>query len=110
MIEVSEHLINATNVELYVLLAFDYLSHCLAIPEIVLKIVEDINSQDEQHQQTLAALARTCTVFHEAALDKLWSQQTGIANLMRCLPPRKLSMKNGKRLVHTIAITIAKFI
>lgn len=82
---------------------------CLAIPEIVLKIVEDINCEEvKQHQQTLAALARTCTAFHEAALDKLWSQQIGIANLMRCLPPHKLRMKE-KKLVHTIVITIAKF-
>ncbi|KAJ7171340.1 hypothetical protein C8R46DRAFT_948407 [Mycena filopes] len=62
----------------------------LLIPEIVGAVFEYLDptrTEDSDVQtQELAALARTCTDFHDIALDALWRCQDGILNLIRCMP------------------------
>lgn len=80
--------------------------HCLSLPEIILEIVENVSDFGEINpsRQTLAALARTCTAFQEAALDELWRFQSGFLNLMKCLPPSKLYKKRRKWVYNIIFI------
>ncbi|KAJ7151854.1 hypothetical protein C8R43DRAFT_1127487 [Mycena crocata] len=62
-----------------------YLMHpCLSIPELVDQLFSHFEPADAK---TLAALARTCTMFHEPALDVLWRNQDTLMNLLRCMPP-----------------------
>lgn len=54
----------------------------LRIPEIVRMICTLLTAPAE-----LAAMARTCNLFSDAALDVLWRRQDSILNLIRCMPP-----------------------
>ncbi|KAJ7772831.1 hypothetical protein DFH07DRAFT_733536, partial [Mycena maculata] len=47
---------------------------------MIVSLVDPVRNAD------LAALARTCTSFHEIALDELWRHQDTIMNLIRCMP------------------------
>ncbi|KAJ7135140.1 hypothetical protein C8R46DRAFT_1139540 [Mycena filopes] len=62
----------------------------LVIPEIVGAVFEYLDPTRTEdalvETQALAALARTCTGFHDIALDVLWRHQTEIHNLIRCMP------------------------
>ncbi|KAF8181733.1 hypothetical protein K438DRAFT_2021083 [Mycena galopus ATCC 62051] len=62
----------------------------LEISEIVHLVVAEFQPDTESFQspdsKVLAILARTCTTFHDIALDALWSHQTTILNLVRCMP------------------------
>ncbi|KAJ7877803.1 hypothetical protein B0H13DRAFT_977458 [Mycena leptocephala] len=60
--------------------------HCLQIYEIVDLIVAQLEPQTCWQASCLAALARTCTTFHNSALDRLWKEQRNILNLIRCMP------------------------
>lgn len=73
---------------------------CLRIPEILSMIIAcvyaeeapvDLDNVDEMtldpwHPSSTAALARTCRTFLEPALDKLWSLQYNLVNLVKCMP------------------------
>ncbi|KAK7044490.1 hypothetical protein R3P38DRAFT_2690112 [Favolaschia claudopus] len=52
----------------------------LCIAEIVSSI-----SQEIPHD-SLPSFARVCKAFSDPALDVLWSKQTGLENLLRCMP------------------------
>ncbi|KAJ6459883.1 hypothetical protein C8R45DRAFT_542086 [Mycena sanguinolenta] len=58
----------------------------LRIPEIILQICSHLNPDPRAGAADLAALARTCRIFHDPALDALWWEQDTIMNLMRCMP------------------------
>ncbi|KAF8194473.1 hypothetical protein K438DRAFT_1934637 [Mycena galopus ATCC 62051] len=60
--------------------------HCLQISEIVDLIVAQFEPQTCWQASCLAALARTCTTFHNSALDRLWKEQRNILNLIQCMP------------------------
>ncbi|KAF7297494.1 hypothetical protein MIND_00983200 [Mycena indigotica] len=59
---------------------------CLRHFELRLQIVEHIPLRD---RNTLFALARTCRLFEEPALDRLWSvaEHDTLGHLIACLPP-----------------------
>ncbi|KAJ7864165.1 hypothetical protein B0H13DRAFT_2353820 [Mycena leptocephala] len=56
----------------------------LEIAEIVNLIVSELDPQEQAKE--LASLAQTCTIFHDVALDGLWSHQEHIFNLLHCMP------------------------
>ncbi|KAJ7122086.1 hypothetical protein C8R44DRAFT_735807 [Mycena epipterygia] len=56
----------------------------LRIPEMVHLIISHVAAEDGASD--LAVLARTCTSFHDTALDELWARQSSIINLIRCMP------------------------
>ncbi|KAF7329363.1 hypothetical protein MKEN_00197800 [Mycena kentingensis (nom. inval.)] len=66
----------------------------LRIPEILslifyqLRLTNEIFSKDvvRERRRTLAALAKTCRVICEPALDELWYEQTTLENFFKCLP------------------------
>ncbi|KAG1762254.1 hypothetical protein EDD22DRAFT_823553 [Suillus occidentalis] len=67
------------------------MAQCLFISEIQLSIFHWIFLLDASHekhvaQATLAALARTCSAFHDIALDVLWQQFGTIARAIQCMP------------------------
>ncbi|KAJ7641047.1 hypothetical protein FB45DRAFT_1053670 [Roridomyces roridus] len=68
---------------------------CLRIPEIVQLIVSHLDPQYRTGKNQLALLART-RIFHEHALDILWSHQTRLAPLIKCMPD-DLWEVNGQR-------------
>ncbi|KAJ7510984.1 hypothetical protein B0H11DRAFT_1956829 [Mycena galericulata] len=55
----------------------------LEILEIFLMICSSFSSTD---RSALAALARTCTTFHNPALDVLWSDLNSLSPLLSCMP------------------------
>ncbi|KAJ7089912.1 hypothetical protein C8R44DRAFT_957724 [Mycena epipterygia] len=59
--------------------------HCLEIPEVVHLVFSKLTPVGAGAKD-LAALARTCTTFHDIALDALWWYQYTIVNLIRCMP------------------------
>ncbi|KAJ6453917.1 hypothetical protein C8R45DRAFT_1112181 [Mycena sanguinolenta] len=58
----------------------------LRIPEIISQIFSHLDPDPGAGAADLAALARTCRIFHDPALDALWWEQDTIMNLMRCMP------------------------
>ncbi|KAF7369308.1 Carboxylic ester hydrolase [Mycena venus] len=61
--------------------------HALQISEIMDLIVGELALPSPCIQgKALAALATTCTIFHDIALDALWRHQRNILNLIRCMP------------------------
>ncbi|KAJ7840654.1 hypothetical protein B0H13DRAFT_1565214, partial [Mycena leptocephala] len=56
----------------------------LQIAEIVRMIVSHLEPTADARE--LAALARTCMIFHGPALDSLWRHQRTIVNLIKCMP------------------------
>ncbi|KAJ7624444.1 hypothetical protein FB45DRAFT_1086060 [Roridomyces roridus] len=53
----------------------------LGVPEIAQLIVSHVDSL-----AALSFLARTATIFHDHALDSLWRSQSGLVNLIKCMP------------------------
>ena len=61
--------------------------HALEIQEILSNIFDHFFLVDDRAATTdLAALARTCRVFKEPALDVLWRILDNLSPLARCLP------------------------
>ncbi|KAJ7729764.1 hypothetical protein B0H16DRAFT_1893780 [Mycena metata] len=60
----------------------------LRIPEVIGMICSQLKpvSWIRGGESDLAVLARTSTVFHDAALDVLWGRQETLMNLIRCMP------------------------
>ncbi|KAJ7137356.1 hypothetical protein C8R43DRAFT_1019984 [Mycena crocata] len=56
--------------------------HCLWVPEIVGIVCEELSGES----QALAVLARSCTAFHDPALDVLWREQKSLQNIIGCMP------------------------
>ncbi|KAJ7226753.1 hypothetical protein GGX14DRAFT_488260, partial [Mycena pura] len=46
----------------------------------------DTHELDQRYRPDLAALARTCKIFKEPALDALWRSQHTLDNILRLLP------------------------
>jgi hypothetical protein len=72
--------------------------NCLLIPEIVTQVCFDLydpntreddryGGMDVEYPGTLAALAMTCKVIYEPALDVLWSSLVSVAPLLLTMPP-----------------------
>ncbi|KAJ7866905.1 hypothetical protein B0H13DRAFT_2065824 [Mycena leptocephala] len=64
---------------------------CLQIHEMVDLIVCHLHLSPG----ALALLARTCTIFHNPALDILWRVQYGLNNLLRCMPSGLFIVEGG---------------
>ena len=64
--------------------------HSLNILEILENILVHLDSEDRDRRwcsrPDLAALARTCRIFKEPALDALWRSQYTLNNILRTLP------------------------
>ncbi|KAJ6560104.1 hypothetical protein B0H19DRAFT_1234466 [Mycena capillaripes] len=58
----------------------------LRIPEVVNQICSRLSPVPGAGAAVLAALARTSTLFHDAALDGLWGHQATFMNLIHCMP------------------------
>ncbi|KAJ7502707.1 hypothetical protein B0H11DRAFT_1989739 [Mycena galericulata] len=58
----------------------------LHIPEIVTEICSHLDPSPGVESADLAALARTCQIFQDIALDALWKSQDTIVNLIMCMP------------------------
>jgi hypothetical protein len=56
----------------------------LATPDVLALIV----AHCAESKDALAALARTCQVISEYALDELWHTIDSVILLARCMPPR----------------------
>jgi hypothetical protein len=72
--------------------------NCLLIPEIVTQVCFNLfdpktredpwyEGIDVEYPGTLAALAVTCKVLYEPALDVLWSSLASVAPLLLTMPP-----------------------
>jgi hypothetical protein len=61
------------------------MDHFFSIPELVELICKELGYAPVRHKD-LAALARTATVFHAAALDVLWRHQGSPMNVILCMP------------------------
>ncbi|KAJ7081963.1 hypothetical protein C8R44DRAFT_862688 [Mycena epipterygia] len=59
---------------------------CLEIPELVKTICSNLTTSFRGDCKVLAALARTCKMFHDPALDVLWEEPKDLMNILRCLP------------------------
>ncbi|KAG1799300.1 uncharacterized protein HD556DRAFT_1534506 [Suillus plorans] len=61
----------------------------LLIPEVLLEIFAYVNiipsTETTSTQKLLAALARTCKIFHEPAMDLLWTEIHGLEPLLGCV-------------------------
>ncbi|KAJ6592616.1 hypothetical protein B0H19DRAFT_1088166 [Mycena capillaripes] len=55
--------------------------------ELICSQIPNANTVSEPaRREDLAALARTATIFHNPALDRLWSYQTTLAPILQCMP------------------------
>ncbi|KAJ7161786.1 hypothetical protein C8R43DRAFT_1123505 [Mycena crocata] len=57
-----------------------------AISDIVELVVAELSPVPSAGAADLAALARTCTLLHDNAIDALWAHQDTIMNLIHCMP------------------------
>ncbi|KAG2137889.1 uncharacterized protein EDB93DRAFT_1231126 [Suillus bovinus] len=61
----------------------------LLVPEVLLEIFAYVNiipsTQTTSTQKLLAALARTCKIFHEPAMNLLWTEIHGLEPLLGCV-------------------------
>ncbi|KAF7311881.1 hypothetical protein MIND_00199000 [Mycena indigotica] len=64
------------------------LHRCLQIPEIILQVFAEVALQHSPNT-TLAALARTCRVFEQPALELLWADPGPytLHYILNCFPP-----------------------
>lgn len=67
---------------------------CFTIPELFIIITETIYADERKGQSSVAALARTCKLFLEPALDVLWRYQITLVPLLRCLPDGVMIVKD----------------
>ncbi|KAG1751340.1 uncharacterized protein EDB91DRAFT_601541 [Suillus paluster] len=58
----------------------------VSYPDILLDIISIYEDYSPVSCATLAALARTCRIFKEPALDTLWKDINGFKPLLSCLP------------------------
>ncbi|KAJ7776890.1 hypothetical protein DFH07DRAFT_936793 [Mycena maculata] len=78
----------------------------LRIPEVVNQICSQLDSVPGAGAATLATLARTSSLFHDAALDALWSRQNTLMNLIYCLPSDLFEYQDLRFLFGTGLLTI----
>ncbi|KAG1815820.1 hypothetical protein EV424DRAFT_1325217 [Suillus variegatus] len=58
----------------------------LLVPEVLLEIFAYVPpTQTTSTRKVLAALARTCKIFHEPAMDLLWTKIDGLEPLLGCV-------------------------
>ncbi|KII88738.1 hypothetical protein PLICRDRAFT_54566 [Plicaturopsis crispa FD-325 SS-3] len=89
---------------------------CLAIPEILAMIFEQVPCGEMPTavgKRDLAALARTCKLFSPFALDLLWSVQEGLRPLVRCMPSdlwmeRDMSTERSRSVLKLIGLNREK--
>jgi hypothetical protein len=85
----------------------------LRIPEMVHSIVSHLGPEltpesRKGDSMALAALAISCTAFHEFALDALWRYQGTIMNLIQCMPAglwETLVLDGRRTLVSDVVLT-----
>ncbi|KAI0917094.1 hypothetical protein AcV7_009823 [Taiwanofungus camphoratus] len=78
---------------------------CLQIPELMSIIFEMVLDDTLGGAKTLATLARTCSCFHNLALDILWRTLPTLAPLIKCLSEDKWAEKTdavGRRVVELV--------
>ena len=75
-----------------------HMHRCLDVPELVQHIVDSLLPaegeqgkgaallNDQPAMSALARLARTSKIFHSPAIGRLWGTQSGIHNLILCMP------------------------
>lgn len=79
-----------------------YFPRCLAIPEILLRICEELAPDSEFEdpdknaagQKSLLELSLVNKRFQETALNRLWETQTSLSPLLKCFPPDSWSSRN----------------
>ncbi|KAF8439808.1 hypothetical protein L210DRAFT_3540386 [Boletus edulis BED1] len=76
--------------------------HALQIQEILLNIFGHCRAPDEEHELFhVAAMARTCRIFKEPALDVLWEElYYTLSPLARCLPEASHKSSSGDYSFH----------
>ncbi|KAG1794960.1 hypothetical protein EV424DRAFT_640529 [Suillus variegatus] len=85
----------------------------LLVPEVLLEIFAYMNyntipSARTSTQKLLAALARTCKIFHEPAMDLLWTEIHGLEPLLGCVTRlHPLIYRRGTRLYNLYKPTIS---
>lgn len=62
------------------------MQRCIRMPELVNIICGEIDADKSGRLAMLSNLARTSHLFHESALDYLWSSLDGIERLIKCMP------------------------
>jgi len=79
--------------------------HLFLIDELLVKIIQDIR---ESGIETLAAVARTCQVFHAPAIEVLWQCLMNIAPIVRLLPDDAWSIRlvHGQRIYYDLRRTL----
>ncbi|KAG1834788.1 hypothetical protein EV424DRAFT_522215 [Suillus variegatus] len=83
-------------------------TRCIMIPELLWKIFEQVNVFDPfvgSTAKTLLALALTCKLFSEPALDLVWRNLHGFEPLIRCLP-KSLWKQEKKKLEFQRTMTL----
>lgn len=63
---------------------------CLILDYLVDASVKESNSTsslDGERRKDLAVLARTCKIFHDLSIDRLWKHLPNIGFLLLTLPP-----------------------
>jgi hypothetical protein len=76
--------------------------HCFLIPEIVQLIYDELELEigespgyNRQTRRAFAGLARTCRLFHEPALDRLWCYLSSLGPLVKCMPSDLWKVQRG---------------
>jgi hypothetical protein len=59
---------------------------CFLVPELVQLVCDEFLEDGVQARRTLIALALTCRLFHEPALDLLWRRVASLGPLVKCMP------------------------
>ncbi|RDB17410.1 hypothetical protein Hypma_001754 [Hypsizygus marmoreus] len=107
-------------------MTIDPVEHALRINEILASILNFVSDDydaetwatDEyavrsvycpiQGAPTLAALARTCRLFHTLAIDVLWHFQSSLTPLIKCLPSDAITVEKNNRLMRWDVVHIIR--
>ncbi|KAF9465369.1 hypothetical protein BDZ94DRAFT_1320423 [Collybia nuda] len=70
------------------ILGLQRMHRCLLIPEIVRLICSEVDRSfvGAERRRTVKALAQTCRLFQEPALDILWRKLDSLTPLIKCIP------------------------
>jgi hypothetical protein len=71
------------------------LQQCVLVPDIVDLICGEVEKFPSQRYRTLKALARTCRLFQESALNRLWCELESLAPLIMCMPEDLWRVEGG---------------
>lgn len=82
----------------------------LQIPEILSEILASISPESQKDRASQAAMARTCKLFYEPAMNALWFKINSITPLLKCLPQYTWDEQGPNVLVCLVAISEYIFI